>query len=283
MVLDRLDMRSGFECVDIHEAPLSGKDAPIVIQNCTLRAAHTCVNIEGADRGNVDRPMPSGHVVIRNNALVQSGEGVALKGAVHHVHVVGNRILDTTEGGVVLWDLLPGAADILVANNTLLRNREALAIWDDHAKGKDFLKCKTIRFQNNLILEPQREGDLLLINHRRGDGARLPRSDLESLRSSEWRFSHNWREIDAKKAADRFPDHWIPRCPKDQLKVQIELLSRLSDNASFLRPAKDSPLATGGAGVTDPALPAYVGAVPPEDVEPWDWDKTWKALANDAP
>ncbi len=30
----------------------------------------------------------------------------------------------------------------------------------------------------------------------------------------------------------------------------------------------------------DPSLPAYVGAVPPEGVEPWDWDKTWKALAR---
>jgi hypothetical protein len=28
------------------------------------------------------------------------------------------------------------------------------------------------------------------------------------------------------------------------------------------------------------ALPAYVGAVPPEGVEPWDWDKTWSALTR---
>jgi hypothetical protein len=32
VVLDRLDMRSGYKCVDVHEAPLSGNDAPIVIQ-----------------------------------------------------------------------------------------------------------------------------------------------------------------------------------------------------------------------------------------------------------
>jgi len=35
--------------------------------------------------------------------------------------------------------------------------------------------------------------------------------------------------------------------------------------------------ATGGAGGD---LPTYVGAVPPEGVEPWDWDKTWKARAR---
>ena len=52
---------------------------------------------------------------------------------------------------------------------------------------------------------------------------------------------------------------------------------RRQGDANFLRPPKDSPLAKGGAGATDPALPAYVGAVPPEGVEPWDWEKTWKA------
>src|SRR5262249_39139986 len=27
----------------------------------------------------------------------------------------------------------------------------------------------------------------------------------------------------------------------------------------------------------DPSLPSYVGAVPPEDADPWDWDRTWLA------
>jgi hypothetical protein len=30
----------------------------------------------------------------------------------------------------------------------------------------------------------------------------------------------------------------------------------------------------------DRSLPAYVGAVPPVGVEPWDWEKTWKMLAR---
>jgi hypothetical protein len=281
VVLDQLDMNSGWDCVNIHEAPPSGKGAPIVIQNCTMRGAIRCVFIEGADRENHDRPDPCGHVVIRNNTMFRSREGVALVGAVHHVHVVGNRIRDTNEGAIVLWDFLPGAADILVANNTMLRNREALGIYDDHAKGKDFLKCKNIRYQNNLVLDPQMEGDLFLNNHPRGEGGPpLPRADLESLLSAGWRFSHNWREIDEKKAADRFPGRWIRRCPNDRLEARIEGLSRKSDDPDFLRPPKDSPLARGGAGVTDPSLPAYVGAVPPEGVEPWDWDKTWSALTR---
>jgi hypothetical protein len=60
--------------------------------------------------------------------------------------------------------------------------------------------------------------------------------------------------------------------------VSIQVLSRTPSDPNFLRPAKDSPLATGA--VNDGSLPAYVGAVPPEGVEPWDWDKTWRALAG---
>src|SRR5262249_13112018 len=104
---------------------------------------------------------------------------------------------------------------------------------------------------------------------------------------------------------------WIPARPNDRLQIPIKVLSRKPGDATFLRPAKDSPLATGGAGAPgkalaslasvvgaapggmgalrhawvaateanafDPSLPAYVGAVPPEGVEPWDWGKTWKA------
>jgi hypothetical protein len=282
VLLDRLNMRCAWDCVNIYDVPLSGKDAPIVIQNCTMRAAIRIVLIEGADRENHTRPIPSGHVVVRSNILVRSDqEGVVLTGAVHHVHVVGNLILDTGHGAIALWDLLPEAADILIANNTLLRNREALGIWDDHPKRKDFLKCKNMRFQNNLVLQPQREGDLFLFNYRREDGGFAhARGDPRALHNSGWHFSHNWREIDAKKAAARSPDRWIPCCPNDHLQVPIKVLSRRSDDADFLRPPKSSPLATSGAGVTDPALPAYVGALPPEGAEHWDWDKAWKAMTR---
>ncbi|HYT91428.1 MAG TPA: hypothetical protein VEL76_22130 [Gemmataceae bacterium] len=56
---------------------------------------------------------------------------------------------------------------------------------------------------------------------------------------------------------------------------KIDVLSRNPEEpAKFLRPAKNSPLASKGAGGD---LPSYVGAVPPEGVEAWDWDRTWKA------
>jgi serine/threonine protein kinase len=283
VVLDRLDMTSGSGCVVLYDMPLTGKDAPVVIQNCTMRAGlGRTVSIEGYNRENPDHPQPCGHVVIRNNILVRSGEGVVMKGAVHKIDVVGNRILDTMHGAIVLWDLRAESADILIANNTMLRNGSALAIADDHAKGKEFLKCKNIRFQNNLLLEPQDDGDLFLNDHLRGTGgAGFPQADVESLlKSPEWRFSHNWRQIDPVKALARNPGRWIPRCPNDKLQVRIALLPYKLGHPKFLQPAKNPPLATGGAGVSDTWLPAYVGAVPPEGVEPWDWDKTCSALTR---
>jgi hypothetical protein len=89
------------------------------------------------------------------------------------------------------------------------------------------------------------------------------------------------------------------------------VLSQKLGDPNFLRPPKGSPLAWSGAGghtlpaariasavgqagsltnpwmagwavpqamsQPDPSLPAYVGAVPPEGVAPWDWEKTWSA------
>jgi hypothetical protein len=316
VVLDRLDMTSGHDCVVLHDVPLSGMDAPIVIQNCTMRAAASGVYIEGCDRENRNRPRPCGHVMIRNNTLVGCSIGVELIGAVHKVHVVGNRILDSKWRGIDLMDLLPGAADILVANNTLVRTDAAVCIWDDHAKGKDFLKCKNIRVQNNLVFRTYFDADMVFSNHRRNEFPlkAISPCDLKGLLDSpQWHFSHNWREVDPMRA-NRVRERWIPFSPTDHQLAPNAVLSQRPHDPNFLRPPKDSPLAWSGAGghtlpaariasavgqassLTNPwmagwmvaqpmsqpgpSLPAYVGAVPPEGVEPWDWLKTWIALAR---
>jgi len=225
--------------------------------------------------------VPCGHIVIRNNTMVGCDVGVALIGAIQKVHVVGNRFLDLNNMAFDLYDLLLGTADILVANNTLWRCRAALVIRDDHNKGKNFLKCKNIRVHNNLVLDPKQVGDLFFLDHPRGNPNQDSSGDLQALLNSpQWRFSHNEREIDPEKAAARFPGRWIPG-PNDHLQVPIKVLSTKRSDADFLKLAKDSPLAKGG--VNDGSLPAYVGAVPPEGVEPWDWDKTWKTPPNDIP
>ena len=42
----------------------------------------------------------------------------------------------------------------------------------------------------------------------------------------------------------------------------------------FLRPKRNSVLATGGAGRD---LSKYVGAALPQGVKPWNWDVTWRS------
>src|SRR5262249_48292621 len=71
---------------------------------------------------------------------------------------------------------------------------------------------------------------------------------------------------------------WVPPTRDDLKPGRPEDVERNEEALPrFLRPAKDSPLATGGAGRTDPSLPSYVGAVPPEGVPAWDWGRTWLA------
>jgi hypothetical protein len=281
VILDQLELAANHQgdCVDIHEQWAADNTIPLVIQNCTMRGP-VGVKIEGSDRETRSRPQPCGCVVIRNNALVECDTAVLMFGATHKVQVVGNRILGTRSGAIRLADPLEGAADILVANNTMLRCEAAVMVWDDHEKGKDFLKCKNIRIQNNLVFETDFPADMVFSNHRRNTGNDITPCDLKGLLNSpEWRFGHNWREVDPKKAIARDPDRWIRLHPNDR-QGPIQVLSRKPGDANFLRPPRGSPLGTGGAGGSDASLPAYVGAVPPEGVEAWDWDRTWKMLTR---
>jgi len=206
--------------------------------------------------------------------------GVALQGAVYEVLIAGNRIVSSSYGGVDIEDPLPGARDVVVVNNTLGDNDTAPRIYDDKAKGQEALKCKNMRFQNNLVLSPREDGDLFFLDHPRGGPLAHPApGDLAALlKSPGWHISHNWREVDAQKAEGRFGRAWIPRRPGDSLQAEIEVLSREPGDQNFVRPPKGSPLAKGGVG--DKTLPAYVGAVPPEGVAPWDWEVTWKSLVR---
>jgi hypothetical protein len=183
---------------------------------------------------------------------------------------------------------LPGTGDILIVNNTLFGNQHQLQISDDHEKGKAFLECKNIRFQNNLVLAPGDPGEMRLFDHQRGiwDFRFVKPGDLKSLLASpDWQLSFNWHESCPPGPGYFTKGTVIPPGVEDRQQVPIEVLSRRPSDPNFLRPAKDSPLAFSGAGgqkaaASDLALPAYVGAVPPEGVEPWDWDQTWSALAH---
>jgi hypothetical protein len=314
VVLDRLDMTCAAHTVELSDVPLAGKDAPVVIQGCTLRTGGRGVNVDGCDGQDRGRSRPCGHVVIRDNTFIRCGHGVFLEGEVRRIHVVGNRFAYVEYGAIDLRDLRAGTAEVVVANNTLLRNLICLRIWDDSSQKDDFLAARDVRFQNNLVLAPTRSLDLVFKDHVRGVWFEDRRGDLKRLLNSpQWRFSHNWREVEPEKAANAGPSgSWIPACPGDRLLESIDAGSRKPAEANFLRPGERSPLGSAGAGAPgpalaalaslvgtagggptsfswtaaagaahyEPALPPYVGAVPPEGAEPWDWGRTWKELTR---
>jgi hypothetical protein len=87
------------------------------------------------------------------------------------------------------------------------------------------------------------------------------------LASPFLRADHNWRDPVGQAKSSVTPG------PDDRGLQEADLVSRDPQSPDFLRPADKSPLATQAAGVEDPALPRYAGALPPRGEAAWDWDK----------
>jgi hypothetical protein len=184
--------------------------------------------------------------------------GIWAGGELSDVHIVGNRAWNCT-ATLQIEHLLSGCSNVLIANNSFLNERACIQIRQP-SQG-----VKGIAIRNNLLLA--------------GKGPDLEFQGKNRQQLADFQFDHNWREV--RTPSDKIPEerNWAPLSPQDiHSKDPIKGMSRdPKDLKTFLRPPKDSPLATGGAGG---GLPSYVGAVPPEEVEPWDWEKTWKALGQ---
>jgi nitrous oxidase accessory protein NosD len=236
---------------------------PIAVQHC---------KVSGIEFGIVlhERPL---NVVVRNNALTNCPFGVVVFGLPRHVHVVGNRIHRAAIAGLSLQGLQEGAEGLLIANNTFVECNFGFA-YQDRA-----IAPARVRVGNNLFLGSRGQPNQVCLEgfgpdvrnvKGPGDGKKL--TELKG-----WQFEHNWQEGKEPSGKGPWDKGWIPPGPMSELRERIEVLSRDPADANFLRPAKDSPLATAGAGKTDPSLPSYVGALPPEGVAPWDWQRTWLA------
>jgi serine/threonine protein kinase len=268
-LLDQLTIGVGFGIL-LWGITGGDQDSPVIVQNCVLSAG----NEQGIRISGIQNDYKTARlcrrVLIRNNQFDGARYGIVLAGLVQQVHIVGNRVSGSNASAIALNNLLHETRDILVANNTLLENHHALALLDDAAKK---LPRQTIQVSNNLVLNAT-EPDFVFL-----DGVDPDRlkglGDGAALRGA-WQFSHNWRELKEPTSNDSLYKAWVPADPDDVLKDRIEVISRDRQSSKFLRLAKDSPLASGGAGGD---LPTYVGAVPPEGIEPWDWQKTWNARA----
>jgi nitrous oxidase accessory protein NosD len=248
----------------------SGGDAPLVVRGCSFTRLGPGLLIDGCGRGSgYAVAFLCERIVVRDNVFLDCELGLGIKGAARHVHVVGNRLVAARMIALQLENLLEGTEDILIANNTVFESPTALRYWDLRARGKD------VRIRNNLVLGADGADMVFLDNGGIQDKVAGPGDGSALLRA--WQWGQNWRETAGPPEG---PDRafWLPPAAEDVLKDMIPLRSRtVKDAGRFLRPAADSPLARGGAGGD---LPSYVGAVPPEDGDAWDWQWTWDAHVN---
>src|SRR5262249_36430434 len=195
-------------------------------------------------------------------------KGILLMGSITDAQVTGNLVWGCSVAGIQIEDPASGSGRTLIANNTIFDSGPAFRVWDNAPFEKP--SPGQVEVRNNLLFGTEKGSTMAFVLDPRDGGATRP-GDVKSLNES-WRFDHNWRDVSGSQSG-----FTIPLAPGDRAFKDVALLSRLPHRPDFMRPPADSPLAAGGAGREDVSLPVYVGAVPPQGVEPWDWDNTWKA------
>jgi hypothetical protein len=215
---------------------------------------------------------PVQNIVVLDCLFSRCAWGLTVRGDVRNALIAGNRFVGCHKAAWQCENLLASAEGVVFANNTTFGCVNNLRVWDTTPKTKGVL------IVNNLCLGGTYP-DALAIDS--GGKTFSPKGMGDGLRySREWDFRHNWREVKAPRPAPPKADGWVPPGPNDEVKETIAGVNRDPKSPSFLQPAKDSPLASQGAGTKDPTLPPYVGAVPPEGIPGWDWGETWKGIVK---
>ena len=275
LLLDRLTFVAEGDALSVNGLEVTNTTSPsgqrpIVVRNCVFERLAIAVGLAGVS-GDYRVSFPVANVLLRDNLIMHCGWGFYLKGDVRRVHVVGNRIWQARRVALQLERLAADADNLLLANNTVFESEECFRLWDAAVKSKG------VQIRNNLFLETKPPD---MVFYKSKDPQRIEAVGEGDALHKSWRLDHNWREAKKPVGTSIRERSWIPPAEADVLQGSIAGVNRdPKDLDNFLRPHKDSPLATKGGGQTDPWLPSYVGALPPEGVEPWDWDRTWRAEA----
>jgi len=252
---------------------LKGTDSSIKIMSRNLAGEESIVAQENTVHGGAAGIYLFGStgVCLRTNSIVGCYFGIRIQGRVEHVQISSNIVGKCREAAVEINNLNPQSNGILLANNTLYNSKALIRVWDTDPF-KDFGPGRQVELRNNLLFGAQ-ETDIFLVRESGGKRGVADNSHIITL----FDFKCNWRDL-----AGSNPSIAMPLAARDRKLEVVEFASRDPDSPDFLRPLLDSPLAREGAGKEDSLLPTYVGAVPPKGVEPWDWDKTWKARGRKA-
>jgi serine/threonine protein kinase len=264
VILEYLDIETSIKMLGaVINVDQRDEEKPVAVRRCSITTPGEGIIVGGAS-GALANGRSSGGVLITENRIMNANyRGLVLIGTLRRVLVAGNLVTGCN-AGLQTEDLGTASEAILFANNTSYANGYAFRYWLN-AKPSFTVPERQVEIANNLLFASD-NGDLACLHG--GTGAQaLP--DFAKELTHRWHFTRNWRDLGGARVELR-----IPLAPTDERLRMPDGLSHDSNDPAFLRPAKDSPLATGGAGGD---LPTYVGAVPPEGVEPWDWQKTWNA------
>ena len=267
LTLENLNLSRAEVGIDVLGGNLANEDLPMMLRDCEIADMTGGIKISGKSTG-YSTPLAVSRIAIRQNTIRRCTYAIGLMGDVRQVQVVGNQVMNAGGYGIQLENLIGSPKQILIANNTLFESTFSLRLWDLVARGKQ------IEVRNNLFLASNGPDMAWLDNGGTQQQVKGP-GDGASL-AATWQLSHNWRETQPP-TDPVLSKAWIPPTPNDVRQDAIAVLSREVGSPDFLRPAADSPLATGGAGAEISDLPKYIGAVPPAGAKPWDWQTTWDA------
>jgi hypothetical protein len=260
-----------FTAVSIDALKFPETEEPVMVRGCTIRGASKGIRISGM-LNDYKTPDSCGRIALLENVIDDVLQPIIVYGSAHDIVIAGNRIGGCVFAGIQLENLLAGARDILIANNTVISCRHPFRLWDDGVKGDG------IELRNNLFLGSTGP-DLVFIDSG-GDPMKMNGPGDGGAVMKAWRWGGNWRE-GAPPAAEGIEEKsWIPVAPGDVLQPSIAVRSRDPKDPDYLRQPEGSPLANSGA--EDPTLPPYVGAIPPAGVPPWNWLETLEARARRA-
>jgi hypothetical protein len=247
-------------------------DDPLRIEHCTIRPdgpqSNDGINVVGSLGEQA-----TGRFVFRSNRIFSSQRGINLHGTIRDVHVVGNLLVNCIASGIQLEDFSVNSRGVLVANNTAFSAPGNFRVWD-YAPYEE-LSTGQVEVANNLFFAAEHCDVAYILDPRMGKDQTS--GDSKTLLKL-WRFHHNRRDFSGVA--------WGFAIPAGRFDARLnsgDLLSTSASDLDRVRPGKDSPLATQGAGSHDPTLPLYIGALPREGDTEWDWDRTWRARVKNVP
>jgi hypothetical protein len=242
--------------IHVEKLDILPEELPLEIRNCAFTNLKTAIELVALNP-QTRQPRVIERIIIRGNRIYECNQyGIAFTGQVNHVAIVENRVGMCGDADIFIEGILAGSGQILVANNTLHNRRGCLRVMDPIAEVPD------LHIVNNLILSDT------------GPDMAYLGADPQVL--AGWRIANNYRQLQPPESTDEL-QRWLP-FENDRIGERLGPVSLEPQSPDFLVAPRTADLSINEALNH---LPGYIGAVPPENVQPWDWTTTWKELSKE--